>query len=67
MDTVKSVTNSVNSAYLANPGPQPMHTPQSVGVEFVRQYYTMLNRAPNLLFRYAEFYFLESLYIYYTF
>ena len=52
MDTVKSVTNSVNSAYpLANPSPQAMHSPKSVGHEFVRQYYTMLNRAPQLLYR----------------
>ena len=54
MDSVKSVANSVNSAYLTNnPSSQPVHSPQSVGVEFVRQYYTMLNRAPQLLFRYV--------------
>lgn len=49
MEAVK--TNSVNnSAYLASQVTQ--HTAQSVGVEFVRQYYTMLNVAPGLLYRF---------------
>ena len=53
MESIKNVTNSVNNpAYLADSNSQPIHTPQSVGIEFVRQYYTMLNRAPHLLFRY---------------
>lgn len=52
METVKGVTNSVNNAaYLATQVTQ--HSPQSVGVEFVRQYYTMLNVAPGLLYRYV--------------
>ena len=51
METVKNVTNAVNNAaYMANPSPQPMPA-QSIGVEFVRQYYTMLNKAPHLLYR----------------
>ncbi len=53
MEAVK--TNSVNnSAYLASQVTQ--HTAQSVGVEFVRQYYTMLNVAPGLLYRYVIVY-----------
>ena len=50
-NTNKSLSNS--SYQMANSNPQiQQHSPQSVGVEFVRQYYTMLNRAPQLLFRY---------------
>lgn len=30
---------------------QSAHSPQDIGVEFVRQYYTVLNRAPDILYR----------------
>ncbi|UXI14334.1 hypothetical protein NH340_JMT00277 [Sarcoptes scabiei] len=31
---------------------QSAHSPQDIGVEFVRQYYTVLNRAPDILYRF---------------
>ena len=33
------------------PEEEPVHPPQSVGREFVRQYYTMLHQAPEQLHR----------------
>lgn len=45
-------TNPPNSAQGPNPAaPVNNVTPQSVGREFVRQYYTLLNKAPKHLHR----------------
>ena len=43
-------TNSNN----LNADSNTIPSPQSVGREFVRQYYTILNRDPQLLHRYSE-------------
>jgi len=34
---------------------EPSPSPQCVGREFVKQYYTMLNQAPNFLHRHVSF------------
>lgn len=34
-----------------NPQPDESFNPGTIGVEFVRQYYTMLGKYPNMLFR----------------
>ena len=43
---------------------EPSPTPQCVGREFVKQYYTMLNQAPNFLHRHVSFLLLFELYVY---
>lgn len=56
MDSVNkiSTTNSVNNdstTVYEMDNHQSVPSAQDIGLEFVRQYYTVLNRAPQLLFR----------------